>query len=53
MNKVNIFSCPFKTYSLIFLSSLTIANEVALVANLGKAPLVKETASLILLFCLD
>ena len=44
MNKVNPFPALMAPCPLIFLSSLYNTDEVALVANLGKTCLSKETA---------
>ena len=43
MNKFNPFPALTTPFPLIFLSSLSISDEVALVANLGKTYLVKYT----------
>ena len=43
MTKVNPFSALMASHSLIFLSNLSIADEVALVANFGKTPFAKGT----------
>ena len=47
MNKVNPFPAPTASCPLIFLSNLSITDEVALVAYCGKIFLIKGTANFV------